>query len=457
MHIPLDLCVEILEITVKHINELTISRARRLIFLLIYKIYNKCLWLHLGTLSEQNMMKCIYQLIAYFEMLLDVLASPKFVTSHDLFIEKKYLQHGILIKNILRYIKKCMHCKIESYSKNDLAKLFRLTYGNFNEHTNYCHMLPANEVKSIIIRLDQKLVNLLLNQIRHVDSSEYIVWENISDDENTMISLYRAIIMECHYLREFMKQNKYLVTNGQLRFCLERLIGPRKSEESILTLEELCHDIAKGKLHGMKELIKRYKEWDLSTLYFIKKKIKLLSINDFNVILEYLYYKFAYLHTKAEKYQMYISVLDILIQLKEQDMHSVILNYTKRHFDDNCLECLYDEKSFDAFINLLVEKSNYLTMNTMIQRRRALLIYILLNPKEVLSKLVFYEINSESSDSILFHSMFAFFLQNYYILPKNYCNVMTYILKNIVLKRRTAWCTKFKNFMNNVLNYQVML
>jgi len=388
-------------------------------------------------------------------MLLDMLASSKFVTSHVSSIEKKYLQHGILIKNILRYIKKCMHCKIESYSENDLAKLFRLTYGNFNEHTNYCHMLPANEVKSIIIKLDQKLVNLLLNQIRHVDFSEYI-WENISDDENIMISLHRAIIIECHYLREFMKQNKFLVTNEQLFLCLERLIGPRKSEESILTLQELCHDIANGRLHGMKELIKRYKEWDLSTLHFIKRKIKLLSSNDFNVILEYLYYKFTYLHTKAEKYQMYVSVLEILIQLQEQDMHSVILNYTKQHFDDNRLECLYDEKSFDAFINLLVE-SNNLTMNIIVQRRRALLIYILLNPKEVLSELVFYEINSEPSDSILFqHNMFAFFLQNYYILPKDYCNVMTYILKNIVLKRRTAWCTKFKDFMNNVLNYQVM-
>jgi len=390
-------------------------------------------------------------------MLLNVLASSKFVTSHASSIEKKYLQHGILIKNILRYIKKCMHCKIESYSENDLAKLFRLTYGNFNEHTNYCHTLPANEVKSIIIRLDQKLVNLLLNQIEHVDFSEYIIWENISDDENIMISLHRAIIIECHYLREFMKQNKFLMTNKQLFLCLERLIGSRKSEESILTLQELRHSIANGRLHGMKELIKRYKEWDLSTLHFIKRKIKLLSINDFTVILEYLYYKFAYLHTKAEKYQMYISVLEILIQLKEQDMHSVILNYTKRHFDDNCLECLYDEKSFDAFINLLVEKSNYLTMNTIVQRRRALLVYILLNPKEVLSKFVFYEINSTSSDSILFqHSMFAFFLQNYYTLPKDHYNVMTYILKNIVLKRRTAWCIKFKDFMNNVLNYQVI-
>ncbi|XP_012057784.1 PREDICTED: uncharacterized protein LOC105620918 [Atta cephalotes] len=215
VHIPLDLCVEILQITIEHINELTLSRARRLILLLIYKIYYKCLWLH-------------------------------------------------LVKNILQCIKKCTSSKIKNYLENyDQAMLFRLTCGNFNEHTNYYHILSSNEVKSIIITLDQKLITLLLNQIKHVDPFECTIWRNIVDDENTMISLHRAIIMECHYLREFMKQNNILMKNEQLFLCLKQLIELMKSEESILTLQELCYDIAKGKLHGIKELIKRYKEWDL--------------------------------------------------------------------------------------------------------------------------------------------------------------------------------------------------
>ncbi|XP_011703237.1 PREDICTED: uncharacterized protein LOC105459155, partial [Wasmannia auropunctata] len=321
MHIPLDLCVEILEITIKYIDELPIPRARRLIFLLIYKIYNKCLRLHLGILSEQNVTKRVNQLIMYFEILLDLLVSPKFIISHPL-SEK---QHGIFVKNILYYIKKCMHNKIKNHSENhNITKLFRLTYGNnFNEHPNYHHMLPAKEVKAIIIRLEQKLATLLLNQIKLVDCNECKDWENIDDDENPVISLRRAIIIECHYLREFMKQNEFLVTNEQLFLCLERLIGLRKSEKSILTIQELCHDIAKGKLHGMKELIKRYKEWDLSTLDFINKRIKFLSTDDIYVVLEYLHYIFAYLHTKAEKYRMYVSVLKIIIQLTVEDMDCI--------------------------------------------------------------------------------------------------------------------------------------
>ncbi|XP_012057787.1 PREDICTED: uncharacterized protein LOC105620920 [Atta cephalotes] len=276
MHLPLDLCAEILKTIIKHIDELAIPRARRLIFLLIYKIYNKFLWLHLGTLSEQNVTKCVHQIIMYFEILLNLLVSPKFVTSCNLPSEEKHLQHGILVKNILHYINKCMYSKIRSYSEShNLLKLFTLTYGN-NEHINYYHMLPINAVKCIIIKLDHILATLLLNQIKDVDSFEYIVWKNIVDNENTMISLHRAIIMECHYLREFMKQNDFLMKNEQLFLCLKQLIGPIKSEESILTLQELCHDIAKCKLRDIKELIKRYKEWDLYTLDFISQRVIML-------------------------------------------------------------------------------------------------------------------------------------------------------------------------------------
>ncbi|XP_018302740.1 uncharacterized protein [Mycetomoellerius zeteki] len=430
VHIPLDLCVEILQLTIKHIDGLAISRAKRLILLLIYKVYYKCLWLHLGTISIKNVMNCVHQLIAYFEILLNLLVL-KFINSHNLSIENKYLQHGILVKNILKCIKKCISSKIKNYLENynDRAMLFRLTYGN--EHINCYHLLPPNEVKSIIITLDQKLITLLLNQIKHVDSFEYAIWRNIVDDENTMISLHRAIIIECHYLREFMKQNNFLMKYEQLFLCLEQLIGPMKSEESILTLQELYHDIAKGKLHGIKELIKRYKEWDLYTLDFIRQRVKYLDLNDFYVVLEYLYYKFAYLHTKTEKYRIYISVLKILIYLKEHDLHRVILQYMERHFDDNCLEYLYNEKSFDTFLqqNLLVGEFNNSRSMMNTQKCHALLIFILLNPKDVLSN---------------------------YNLKKDQSNVLMYILKNIVLQQRRAWHTNFRTFMNKVLDYQIV-
>ncbi|KYN00242.1 hypothetical protein ALC62_08988 [Cyphomyrmex costatus] len=460
MHIPLDLCVEILEITIKHLNELTISRARRLIFHLLNKLYNKCLWLHLGTISAQNMTKNIQKLLMYFEILLQLLISPKFIT-HNLFNEKKYFQHGILVKNILQCIKKCMHSKIKNYLENyNLTRFFRLTYGNYYNNAKYYQMFPASEIKSIILRLDHKLATLLLNQIKYVDSSEYKVWKNIRDDEITVISLHRAIIIECHYLREFMKQNNFLITNEQMCLCLKQLIGPRISEKYILTIQELCHRITESKLYGMKELIRRYKEWDLCTLDFIKQKINLLSLNDYYFILEYLYYKFTYfVHTKVEKYRIYISVLKILIHLNEQDLHYIILKYMKKHFDDNCLEELYDKNSFYIFIrqHIFIEKFNdsQSMMDVIAQKCRSLLIFILLNPKAVLSKLIYYEmeISIKSSYSILFqHNMLAFYIQNYYSLKKDECNVLTYILKNMILNQGKEWHTNYKTFITRALD-----
>lgn len=463
MHMPLDLCVEILDITIKHINELTTTRAKRLIFYLIYKIYNKCLWLHLGTISAENLMKSFQKLLMYFEILLQLLVSPKYVTSDILFIEQKYLQHGVLVKNILHCIKKCMHSKIKNYLENyNLTRFFRLTYGNYYNDAKYHQMFPANQIKSIIARLDHKLATILLNQIKYVDSSEYRVWKSNYANEISVISLHRSIIIDCHYLREFMKQNNFLVKNEQMCLCLKQLIHSRNSEQYILTIQELCHRITEGKLHGMKELIMRYKEWDLCTLDFIRQKINLLSLNDFYVILEYFHYKFAYLHTKAKKYQIYVSVLKILIHLREQDLHFIILKYIKRHFDDNCLEDLYNENSFNAFIrrNLLVEKfdNSQSMMDATAQRCRSLLIFILLNPKAVLSTVIFYELETiESADSILFRqNMTGFFLQNYYSLKKDQCNVLTYILKYIILERGTEWHINYKIFITKVLDYQVI-
>lgn len=411
----------------------------------------------MATLSEQNVMECVHQLITYFEKLLDFLVNPMFDTSHTSCSNEKYLQHGILVKNMLHYIRKCMHSKIENYWKNNLAASFTLTYGNFNEHKmNYYHILPVDEVKSIITRLDQKLTNLLVNQIKHIEPSEYIVWENTVDDEITIISLQQGIAMECHYFIEFVKQNKFFMTNEKLLLYLKQLVGSRKSEESVLTLQELCRKITDGRSHGMRELIKRYKEWDLSILDFINEKIELLRIYDVSVILEYLHYIFAYLHTNAEKYRVYVSVLRILIQLTVNDLHYVVQNYVEQHFDDNPLEYLYNERCFTEFI----EKSSFMDpceMTDLVrtQELRILLIFILLNSKEVLSKFAMYEIGVEFSNDFMFEENMSL-VRSYYTLNSNQCNILMYILKDIIFVQRIILCSRFIDFMDNVLSHQVI-
>jgi len=457
-HLPLDLCIQILKTTIEYIDELEFGLSRRrLAFLLMYQVYCKCLRLHLGVLSEENMTTCINQLIRYFDILYSLVTECDCVTFRALAFGKQCSQRGILVKNFLRYVKKCMHSKIENYWENcKLAELFTLTYRNFNKHTNYYHMFPANDVKFIIMKFDRKLVTFLLYQIRRVKPLEYIIWGNICDDENKIISLQRAIVMECHYLKEFIKQNDFLVSNKQLFLGLKRLIGPRKSEESILTLEELCHEIADDRYgrHIMKELIKRYKEWDLSTLDLINERIELLKIYDvFVILLEYLHYKFTYLRTETEKYRVYVSVLKILIQLTVEDLHSAIKIYVERHFDDNPLEYLYNERCFIEFIERFPFNEN--NDFSAPEKLRTILIFILLNPKEILNKLVKYEINSETET---FNSILSRLplVQSYYKLRRGRYNLLMYILKDILFQQRIALSHCFINFLEDALIFQVM-
>ncbi|XP_071640758.1 uncharacterized protein [Temnothorax longispinosus] len=457
VHIPLDLCVEILEITIKYIlgSKLKNSRTRRLHYLLIYKIYYKCLWLHLGTVSE-NVIKRINRLTMYFEMLCDWLVSfnNEFVTSHELSTKEKNVRHGIIVKNLFRCIRKCMHSKIERYSENhNLAKLFPLTYGNCDEQMNYYHLIPANKIKSIVIRFDQQLETLLLKHIKNINFFEFMAGENINDNENPTISLQNAIVMECHYFIKFTKRNEFLA-NEVLFNCLEQLTSSRKSEKSILTVQELCNDIAKGRPHGLKELIKRYKEWDLSTLDFLNKRIDMLKTDDLYVIIKYLHHIFAYPHTEAEKHRVYISVLKILIRLEDPDINFIIVKYIKEYFYDKRLECLYDESCLDAFIRRISYDALLYPIppdDMSGQDRRALIIFILLNPKDVLSKLI-YQINIELSRSVFF----PYFVQECYEVLIDRYNVLMHILKDIILQRRMIWHSRFTSFLNNILLFKVM-
>lgn len=451
MHLPLDLCLEILEITIRCINELEIQRAKRFIFLLIAKLYYKCLWLHLGTLSKHDVADLTDQLIMHFQALLTFVSS-KFVTSK--LCEKKYVQHGIFLKDILRYIKTCMCYKTKTALENyDIFQLLKITYGNPHGCTNYFCKLPIDKVKTIITTLDQELIALLLSQIKQVDCFEFMGWAEIDDEENIMISLQRAIIMECYYFIEFMKQDEFLLTNEHLLHCLQQLIGSSISEESILTLQELCHSIANGKLDGMKELIKRYKEWDLSTLNFISNKTELLNKQDVGILLEYLHYIFAHTKIYKEKHQAYILVLKVLIQQPLSDMYVIILQYTLRHFYDNRLTCLFDGEHFKMFIESNINMPDH-------QKFRIILIFVMLNPKRVLTTLVKVAIGSTKTEyrNIIFKRPEIYFLYAFFVLRlDNQNNLLIYILNDIWLHDRSTWCYKqFEAFINGMLQEKVI-
>lgn len=456
MYIPLDLCVEILDITIKCIDELDILRARCLIFSLNNKIYDKCLRLNLGTLSEKDITERTLQLVANFQALLDLLSSPRFMGSSELSAEARYEQHGFLLKFILRHIKLCMSKKIEPYTENLYEeKLLKITYGNITHNrVNYYCTLPVDKVKSIMTTLDEELISFLLNQIKQIDCYEYMGWLEVNDTENIMISLQRAIVIECHYFISFMKENEFLKNNDHLLHCIQQLIGSVNGKECLLTLQELCHGITNGKSNGMKELMKRYQEWDTSILSFINERVQLLQKDDCCVLLEYLHHMFANSHnshTEVEKYRAYVLVLRAILQQNIQDVYYIIIKYVLRHFDDNRLEYLYNHKLFITFMqrDVCMAESEKLLI---------LLIFILLNAKKVLTTLVEITIGCNKYENIMFSSKEILLLRSFFIIQKNSeYNLLIYILKDVCLQKNVIWsCKQFPIFMNTVLDHKVI-
>lgn len=453
MYIPLDVCVEILEVAIKHVDELEMSRAKCLILSLNNKTYEKILRLHLGTLSEKDVAERACQLVACFQAMLDLLGSPKFIGGPDLSEEARYEQHGLLLKCIFRHIKICMSKKIEAAIYNlHLEKLLKLTYGNLcHNPVNYYCMLPVDKVKSFVTTLDQELITLLLNQIKQVDCYEYMGWLEFNDTENIMISLQRAIIIECHYFINFMKENEFVEKNDHLLDCLQTLTGSGNGKEAMLALQELCHSIANGKPEGIRELMKRYKEWDKSILCFLNERIQLLQKDDCCVLLEYLHHMFAYPHTKIEKYQAYVLVLRVIIQQNIQDVYYIIIKYVLRHFDDNRLEYLYNHKLFITFMqrDVCISESEKLLI---------LLIFVLLNAKKVLTTLVEIAIGHNKYERIIFAPKDILLLRSFFIIQKDKeYNLLMYILKEICLQKDITWsCKHFPVFMNTILDHKVI-
>lgn len=452
---PLDLCVEVLEIAVKCVTELESTRDVNLLFNLANTIYFTCLKLHLGTVSQKNVTECTNQLVSIFHTILDQIS--EFACSSECVQSKiKYKRHGHLLKRILRDTQLCMHWKtlisLEDSDKAQIKKLQKLTYGDLNNCQKYYHTLSADEVKSVVTMLDQELVNLLLKEIKRIDCNEYMEWADIYDTEYSAILLQRAVAIECHYFVEFMKSDEFLVQNEHLRECLQQLMGSN-SDMFYLSISEICHGIDNGRPEGIRELVKRYKDWDQSTLDFISEKTQLLEGHDYNILLEYLHHVFGCPYTENEKYQAYTSVLKIILRQDLLKMISTVTTYVMQYFDNNCLEHLYNQEVFEKFIarNEFIHDAHSL---------RTLLIFTLFNAKAVVTTLVriatgcYEHIIFAPRDILLLRPLFeSYKIKHSKNGDRN--NLLTSTMRTICLENAKWSAKRFGKFIEVIVDSQV--
>ncbi|RLU27247.1 hypothetical protein DMN91_001048 [Ooceraea biroi] len=420
MYIPLDLCVEILEIVVKCIPELEYKRAKHLIIQLTSNIYKRCLQLHKTRSSKENGREYAWQLVAYFQMLLDPLTDLRRTRFSMLPIvpETMYEEHGILIKTLLRHTKNCICMQGVTNEDSTSATFFTLGLRRYED------TLPVEDIKVITQKLAQELIAVLLNQIKKVDY--------------------------------FMKRDIFPERNDHLEECLKQFAGDRQATESVFTIQELRYCIVNGKLEYFKELMDRYKEWDESVLDFLEEHMQLcvahMTKYNTSTLLEYVYV-FTTQNLWSKLYSSFIlkSVLRILSTVNVMEFYCIVLRYAIKHVHDNPLTELYSEKAFMQFV---ASNKNICEHHMM----RYVLENFLLNTKAVTLTLTKILIGNVQVDHPLFTTKKIVALQSFFkIKVNNEYNVLISCLKKIVCITNPSWNSKrFIHFVDIMLQNEVI-
>ncbi|XP_047360650.1 uncharacterized protein LOC124953391 [Vespa velutina] len=377
LHLPLDLCIEIIEITRRSIEELEFDRAINIIFQLIINVYKKFILIANNGSQSSNIIQNINIMTAYFQELLLLLNDERIIRMEKVSVLKKYKRYGLLLKRIIKIVKDCQENIGNNFKiSEDIGNIYKITFGR--EPIVKCDDLVITQA---ITTIRQDLMSLLLKKIKEIDCNIYLGWAELDDTENPTITLQKAIGNECYYLVEFFKANKELAENEHLIECLLQLSSKPISEEinSVLTLEELRYGTVQGKKECVKELISRYKEWDETILNSMKEIWKKLLLDKYDCLnlLEYLTFVLNQADNEDYQQRVYIFVTEVLIHQNLQSIYSIIVEYITKHDGKNCLESLYTEEIFKDFI---IRHTNMKSLKTL----KIILMFLLKSPKKVL-------------------------------------------------------------------------
>ncbi|XP_076631891.1 uncharacterized protein LOC143347003 [Colletes latitarsis] len=350
LYMPCDLCTEVLEILKKCIEELPFQRSIDSIYQTILTVYTKFIYLKEIGVQSTNLGESIQNLLIGFQDFMLVLINPKFTSTPPTLLNlKECNQYGIMFKKLIVTVKRCFEYKMKGIdiSEND-KKLYNITFGE--EPFIKC---DNTLIESTITTLNQQLMDLLSNKVKDIDCKMYMTWVELYDEENNMISLQRSIGNECYYFIELLQNDEELSQNTHLIECLQHLSSKPDLNQSnfVLSLQEVCYAICNGKREFMKELMRRYKEWDRTILEFVYTNKSLLDKDDCFCLLEYLTFILKQPIEEDLKEFSYTSVTRILSLQDIPDIYEIVMTYLAKHDGKNYLESPFTEETFNEFIS----------------------------------------------------------------------------------------------------------
>ncbi|XP_015587189.1 uncharacterized protein LOC107263965 [Cephus cinctus] len=379
LHVPVDLCVELLAIIRRCIELLEFERASKLIITLIrnvYKIFIRAKEIRLQMLNEVESLK---ELMLNVGELISMLSDSKFTKVEELKGLKKYERYGILLKKTLQVAKDCFQNTKESTPmESDKEKFYKLTFGR-----NFIVQCDLSRLDEYILEFHQALVNALLKIIKEIDCNTYLGWAELCDPKKSNLSLQQSIGYDCYYFIESVKDIEHLEQFQHLSECLKQLSskpGPVITPTS-MSLQDLCQGVNNKKPDCLKELINRYSEWDESTLSYVEKNLSLLDRNDCFNLLDILTYVLKHSDKESYKQQVYsVTMKGILLQ-NIPDVFQIVLEYILKYDASADLESQYTEKNFQHFI---ARNPNFKSPKNL----RVILFFIVQNPKKIILNLL---------------------------------------------------------------------
>ncbi|CAB0032868.1 unnamed protein product [Trichogramma brassicae] len=346
-------------------------------------------------------------------VVLDSESSFKFITSRstektctdiqNLFLKLKdvpkksdrYRRYGILLKILIQTVRMCVTSRSKKIEiPKDMENLYKLTFG-----WQLYEKLDDGSLHETLSEINRELFNALLKRVKEIDCNIYMNWTEHDDEDNSSMTLQRAIGLECHFFIENTRDEYGDVAEyGHLLECLQQIASKPDPENNIesMDLTDLCHGAKEGRRDCIVALFRRYKDWDDSTVDAIDSNISSLSKEDCEQLLEHLANELAQEpqeesnsdsgSSSTEKLQTYsLCLAKALVAQDIGDLYEITIKSIMRSEDREAADAeqqrVVDASDFERFMK---HNSSFSSAKNL----RAVLFYLCLNTRPTLKILL---------------------------------------------------------------------
>ncbi|XP_011304659.1 uncharacterized protein [Fopius arisanus] len=446
LNLPLDLCIEVLEILRRYAFTLGFPRVFNLLLTLTRHCYIKVLIIgDVGTHSldfDTNLEK----LIINYQEILSLLENKKCLRLLEVSGIDRSERYGYILQEILiltRTILELNGRKVTTESEKQ-HKLYEISLGRGT--LRRCDTKTVNHhLKSLTLCL----MNVLLKKVKEINCDVYIDWASLNPQANPSISLQQKIGIECFHLIQLIKEND-TDAHEHLIECLQQLSVKPESIHCCTTtdLKELCKGVEEGNHDYLKQLLIQCNKWDNSVFHSIRKRVDLFDKDDFLNLLEYLTELIVNEKYGEEIQIVYNTLTKIFFRQKLKDLYEIILQYILKHDGDHILESLHSEQ---RFMDFLLNNVNFITPNKL----KILLFFLLKNPQKFLMILIKICIGSEKYNNLMINPDDLILLSPVMTIRNGTGNLVLFCLLKIALENDEFSFIKFSNFIKSMIEHHV--